>query len=82
MEELSFGKRITHESYFNGSLKSTKTEYSVPELIKDRSQALSELMKCLELIDSKQTSDITIIVKADPKTHEIRMITRIYSIET
>ena len=82
MEELSFGKRITHESYFNGSLKSTKTEYSVPELIKDRSQALTVLMKCLELIDSKQTSDITIIVKADPKTHEIRMITRIYSIET
>ena len=81
MSELNFGKRITHESYFNGALKSTKTEYSIPELIRDKPQALSELMKCMELISSKQTSDLTIHIKADPKTHEVRMITKVYSVQ-
>ncbi len=35
---IDFGKRTTHESYFNGALKSTKVEYSIPELIKDKTQ--------------------------------------------
>lgn len=78
---MDFGKRITHESYHNGQLSATRTEYSVPELIKDKAQALSEIMKCLELISSKQTSDVTIIIRADPKTHDIRMITHTYSVE-
>jgi hypothetical protein len=77
---LEYGKRIIHESYFDGMLKSTRTEYSVPELIRDRSHALSEIMKCMELIDQKQTDNITIVIKADPKTHEIRLITKIYTI--
>ena len=80
MSELSFGKRITHESYFNGTLRSTKTEYSVPELIRDKAQALSELMKCMELISSKKTSEMSIIIKADPKTGEIKLLTKIYTI--
>ena len=75
---MQYGKRTTSESYFQGELKSTKTEYSVPKLIQDKSQALTEVMKCLEMIDAKQTDNMTIIIKADPKTHAIRLITKIY----
>jgi Asp/Glu/hydantoin racemase len=81
MSDLPFGKRTVVESFFNGQLKSTKTEYSIPELIKTRSDALSEIMKCLELIDSKQTNHITIAVQADPKTHAIRLITKNYVVD-
>ncbi len=75
-----FGKVITSHSYFNGALKSTKTEVELPELIKDKSQALSELMKCLELIDSRQTNHLTITVQSDPKTGRIKLITKNYVI--
>lgn len=78
---MDFGKRITHESYFNGALKSTKTEYSIPELINDKTQALSELMKCLDLIDSRKTNHLTIVVQADPKTGNIKLITKSYIVE-
>lgn len=81
MKQLDFGKRTTHESYFNGVLKSTKVEYSIPELIKDKSQALTELMKCLELIDTRQTNHLTIVVQADVKTGNIKLITKSYIVE-
>jgi len=78
---MQFGKISTTESYFGGKLKSTKKEYSIPELITDRSQALGEIMKALNLIDTKETSNITITVQADPKTHNIKLITRSYTVE-
>lgn len=78
MAELDFGKIIKHESYFNGQLKSTKTEFSIPELVKDKSEALSSIMKCLDLITSKQTHHITIVVEADPKTHNFKLLTKSY----
>lgn len=81
MKDVQFGKVSEHKSYFDGKLKSTKTEYSIPELIHDRSQALSEIMKCLELIDTKQTANLTIAVTADPKTHRIKLITKSYIVE-
>lgn len=78
---MNFGKRTTIESYFNGDLKSTKTEYSIPELVKNRADALTEIMKCLDLIDKKETSNMTITIQADPKTHNIRLITKSYIVE-
>lgn len=80
MKQLDFGKRTTHESYFNGVLKSTKVEIEIPELIKDKTQALSELMKCLDLIDTRQTNHLTIVVQADVKTGRIKLITKRYVI--
>jgi len=77
---MDFGKRTVQESYFDGKLKSTKTEYSVPEIIKDKTHALSVIMKCMELIDSKETTNMQIEIKADPKTHKIRLITKTYTI--
>jgi len=78
---MQFGKISTTNSYFGGILKSTITTISIPELITDRSQALGEIMKALNLIDNKETSNITIAVQADPKTHNIKLITRTYVIE-
>jgi hypothetical protein len=79
---IDFGKRTTHESYFNGALKSTKVEVEIPELIKDKTQALTELMKCLELIDTRQTNHLTIVVQADPKTGNIKLISKKYIINS
>jgi hypothetical protein len=79
---MDYGKEITHKSFFEGKLKTTKTEYIVPELIKDKSHALSVVMKGLEQITTKETDSITIEVKADPKTHQIRLITRTYIIKS
>lgn len=81
MTDLPFGKRTITESFFNGQLKSVKTEFSIPELVKTKSEALSEIMKCFELIDTKQTSNITIQVQADPQTHQIRLITKSYILD-
>jgi hypothetical protein len=78
---MEFGKVITHESYFNGQLKSTKVEYSIPELIKDKSEALSAVMKCLDLISTKQTHHLTITVEADKATHNFKLVTRSYITE-
>lgn len=75
---MQYGKKITHESYFDGKLKSTKIEYSVPEKVSDKGTALSEVMKGLELITSGQTATVTIRIEADPYTRQIRMVTRSY----
>lgn len=82
MAQLDFGKIIKHESYFNGQLKSTKTEFSIPELVKDKSEALSSIMKCLDLITSKQTHHLTITIEADKVTHNIKLITKSYIAES
>ena len=81
MSEPDYGKRSTIESYFKGELKSVKTEYTIPVLIKERKEALNEIMKCLELIDTRQTTNLTILVQADTKTHDIKLITKSYIIE-
>ena len=79
---MEFGRKIIHESYFKGELKSSKTELSIPELITERSQVLKELMGCLDLIDKQKTNKMTIEIDADPKTFRIKMITKTYKIDT
>lgn len=81
MKDLPFGKRTVVESFFNGKLNSVKTEFSIPIRVTNRPEALSEIMKCLELLDSKQTTNITIHVQADRATHEIRLITKEYILD-
>ena len=78
---MDYGKTIKTESYFNGRIKSTKVEYSIPVLIQDKSQALAEVMKALDLITTKQTHTLTIRVEADPKSHFFRLITKQYVVE-
>lgn len=80
MDNLDYGKKITTESFFANKLKSTKVEYSIPKLIQDKSQALSEVMQALDLIVTKQTTDITIIIEADSKTGNFKLLTKKYTI--
>lgn len=80
MSELEYGKTTIQNSYFSGQLKSTKTTYSVPILINDKSQVLTEIIKAIDLITSKETDSLTIIIKADPKTHQFRLLTKEYDI--
>ena len=80
MNNIPFGKRIVHESFFKGLPSATFIEYSIPILIKERKEALTEIMKCLELIDTKTTRVVTIKVEAD-KGHNIKLITKSYNVD-
>lgn len=80
MSDLQYGKKIVSESYHGGILKGTKTQYSIPVPVYDKSGALNEVLKCLELITSKQTHKMTISVEADPRTHTFKLITRQYEV--
>lgn len=79
--ELSYGKIIEHKSYHNGELRSSKLEYSIPTVVHDKADVLSELMKCIDLISTKQTYKMTISIDADPKTFEVKLLTRNYIID-
>lgn len=78
---MDYGKRSKHESYFNGMLKSVKTEYSVPIIIGTKSDVMTEIIKALDLIDSKETCNVTINIKADPKTYQFKLLTKTYTVE-
>lgn len=78
---MDYGKRIVTESFHEGKKKSTKVEYSLPKQILDKSQALSEIMKALDLITTKQTHHLTVIIEADPKTHLFKLVTKKYIAE-
>ena len=80
MSDISFGKKITYESFFNGRLRSTKTEYSIPLLVQTNTQAMNEIMKCLELITKKETDKVTIVIDADPVSGAIKMVTKSYEV--
>lgn len=77
-EPLNYGKIITTESFYDGSLKQTKREYSIPKIVTNRSQALSEIVDAIDLITTSKTSRIEIILEADPRTFKIKLITKKY----
>jgi len=79
--DLKFGKRITYEGYYDGKLKSTKVEYSIPMVIQDKTQVMTELLAALELIRNGDTNKISITIESDPKTHYLRLLTKNYTIE-
>lgn len=79
--DLKYGKKITYEGYYDGKLKSTKVEYSIPMIIQDKSQVMAEMLNVLELIRKKETNKVSIIIEADPKTHYLRLLTKNYIVE-
>ena len=81
MPELQFGKKIISESYFEGKPAKKEIAYSIPVVVKDKSQALSEFMKAIDLIISKQTHSITLVIKSD-KDHQLKMFTKEYTTES
>lgn len=75
---LDYGKITTIESFYDGSLKSTKREYSIPKIITDRGHAMSEILSAIDLITAKKTHKIEITIEADPKSYKLRLMTKKY----
>ena len=78
MQELEYGKRIT-ESYHQGELTVTRVSYSIPSVITDRKQVISEIMKALDLITEGQTCEVKLVIEGN-KQHEVKKITRDYTL--
>lgn len=78
---MEFGKIIKTESYFNGKLTKEKTEYSVPIKIQDKPEALTEFIKAIDLIISKKTNKVTLVVEAGHCPGTLNMITKIYIVD-
>jgi hypothetical protein len=79
---MDFGTKTTKESYFKGDKTISKVGYSIPVMVNGKTQCLSEIMKALDLITSKQTSELTIVIKASKSTHQITMLTKSYEINS
>lgn len=78
---LDYGKRITTESFHDGKQSNCKVEMSIPIMVADKTQALTELMKALELITNGQTFQINIRIDADPYNHQLKKITTQYVVQ-
>ena len=81
MEELEYGKVVTEETIVAGATTKHEVKYSISRMVDGRSQALSEIMKALDLVSSKQTHNVTISVEADPRTHNFKRIVRTHLVE-
>lgn len=77
--ELSFGKKIVSESFSNGKQTKRVITYSIPILVADRVQVMSEMMKALDLITSKQTDELTLTIRND-KNHNLKFLIKSYEI--
>lgn len=81
MSELNFGKKHTEESYFRGAVSKKRVTYEIPIPVQNRNQALTEIMKSLDVISSKETDEVTLKIENDKKTGTIRMITKTYTVD-
>lgn len=78
---MQFGKKIKTESYFDGQLKSTKTELSIPERVNDKAGVMTEVLKALEIIHNGDTDCMTITIERDKVTRAYRLVTKRYTVE-
>lgn len=89
MSGINFGKRITcshspdgsvearSESYFRNKPSSTKVGYSIPIKVAGNVEAFNEIIKCLDLVKTRTTDELVIIVNANTDG-SIRMVTKEY----
>jgi hypothetical protein len=75
---MLYGTRTVKESYFNGEVHK-KVLMSVPIKISDKTQALSEIMKAMDLITTHQTHELTLTIKTD-KDHKLTLLTKCYEV--
>lgn len=80
--ELQFGKKIVSNSYFNGEQTAQHTTYSIPVSVTDKTQALAEIIQCLEILADKQANEVVIRIKADPKTFKLKYVIKEYTVST
>lgn len=81
MDELQYGKVITSESYYEGKVAKKQCGYSIPILVNDKSQVLSEIIKAIDLITSKQTHLVILTIEAG-KDHQLKKVTKEYMTES
>ena len=77
---MDFGKRIITESYFNNKLVKAPITYSIPVRIQTQGQALSEIMKALEVFSDRTVTELNLKIDTDVKTGKVRMITKSYTV--
>ena len=77
---MDFGKKITTESYAHGKVKKTTVAYVKPELVKDKSDLLSEIISGLNLITDKKTKCLRFTIETDSK-YQLKLVTREYEVE-
>lgn len=63
---MEFGKIITKESYHRSKRTTVEKWYQVPIVVKDKSTALTEVLKALDLISEHKTTVINLRIEADP----------------
>lgn len=78
---LQYGKIITSDSYFNGKPTNRVVTYSIPIVVSVKSQVLSEIIKAIDLITSKQTYSVNLLIKAG-KDHQLKMMVVEYAVES
>jgi len=78
---MDFGKRVTEESYFNGKVAKKRVTISVPILVQDRNQALTEMIKSLDVMSKHETDEVTLKIENDKRSGLIRRITKTYTVD-
>jgi len=79
-DTIPYGRIITEQSYHDNKLHTEKKSYSVSVQVLDKSQALTEVMKALELITDKKTAHLVIEVEANKVTHHFKRVVKTYEI--
>lgn len=77
---MKFGKVITTESYYDGKLTNEQVAFSIPNVIKNKSEALNEIINAIDLITSKQTRAVSITIKAD-KDYQLKLLITEYVVD-
>ena len=72
MNDMNHGKTITTQSYYDGVITSTKEELEV-SLFTDRANILKDIIEGLSLINSGQTTKLSLEVSVDNK-QRLRLI--------
>lgn len=90
--ELQFGKRVTvetdkegnqrrtSESFSGGEQTKKEISYSIPVVVEDKSQLLSEIIKAIDLITDKKIHTLKLTIHAN-EDFELKMITKEYFVE-
>lgn len=77
---IDYGKIITSESYFEGKQTNKQIAYSIPIVVKDKSEILSEIIKVIDLICEKQTHTVKLTVQSG-KDFNIKLLTTEYIVD-
>ncbi len=74
---MQYGKKTVTESFFDGKTMKKEMAYSIPVKICDQAQALTEFLKVLDLVKSKQSDEIVIRIKAP--NFKLQLMTKEYT---